>query len=116
MTAHAPSVDDRRSGVGQRVDVGVLPRTPDDGRFWREVCLHQCVVAIVGGTHPLAGVRRIACQEAYRLVFRTQHSSTKRVVDDAFRKAGLEPTLAIVLDTRDGVFETVINDLGIGFT
>jgi len=103
--------------VDQRVDLGVLPQIPDDGRFRREICLHHCVVAIVSATHPLAGARRVTCQElmAYPLVFRTQHSSTQRVVDDAFRKAGLDPKPAIVLDTRDGVLEAVINDLGIGF-
>ncbi len=104
--------------VDQRVDLGVLPRIPDDGRFRREVCLHQCVVAIVNASHPLANARRVTCQElmSHPLVFRTQRSSTQRVVDDAFRKAGLEPKPAIVLDTRDGVFEAVINDLGVGFT
>jgi DNA-binding transcriptional LysR family regulator len=103
--------------VDQRVDLGVLPQIPDDGRFRREVCLHHCVVAIVSATHPLAGARRVTCQElmAYPIVFRTQHSSTQRVVNDAFRKAGLEPKPAIVLDSREGVVEAVINGLGIGF-
>jgi DNA-binding transcriptional LysR family regulator len=103
--------------VSQRVDVGILPQIPDDGRFRREICLHQSVVAIVNAMHPLAGARRITCQEllAYPLVFRTQHSSTQRVVDGAFRRAGLEPRPTIVLDTRDGVLEAVISGLGIGF-
>lgn len=103
--------------VNQRVDLGVLPQIPDDGRFRRETCLHHSVVAIVSATHPLAGARRVTCQDlmAHPLVFRTQHSSTQRVVDGGFRKAGLEPRPAIVLDTRDGVLEAVINDLGIGF-
>lgn len=103
--------------VDRRVDLGILPQIPDDGRFRREICLHHCVVAIVNAAHPLAGARRVTCQDlmAHPLVFRTQQSSTQRVVDDAFRKAGLEPKPAIILDTRDGVLEAVINHLGIGF-
>jgi len=103
--------------VDQRVDVGILPQVPNDGRFRREVCLHHSVVAIVNATHPLASARRISLRDltAHPLVFRTRHSSTQRVVDNAFRAARLEPRPAILLDTRDGVLEAVINDLGVGF-
>ncbi|MFZ5784602.1 MAG: LysR family transcriptional regulator [Pseudomonadota bacterium] len=103
--------------VDQRVDLGILPQVPDDGRFRREVCLHHSVVAIVSTTHPLAGARRASLRDlmVHPLVFRTQQSSTQRIVDGAFRAARLEPRPAIVLDTRDGVLEAVINDLGIGF-
>jgi DNA-binding transcriptional LysR family regulator len=52
----------------------------------------------------------------HRLVFRTKQSSTQQVVDRAFRAAGLRPKPVIVLDTRDGVFEAVAHQLGIGFT
>jgi hypothetical protein len=38
------------------------------------------------------------------------------VVDRAFRAAGVKPKPEIVLDTRDGVFEAVANELGVGFT
>lgn len=103
--------------VDQRVDLGILPQVPDDGRFRREVCLHHSVVAIVNAAHPLAGARRVALRDlmAHPLVFRTRHSSTQRIVDNAFRAARLEPRPAILLDTRDGVLEAVINDLGVGF-
>jgi|SRR5215472_7378373 len=103
--------------VDRRVDVGVLPEVPDDGRFRREVCLTQGVVAIVHPEHLLADAKRLTCAEliAQRLVFRTKHSSTQRVVDRAFRAAGLKPKPAIVVDTRDGVFEAVANGLGVGF-
>ncbi len=101
----------------QRVDLGILPDVPDDGRFRREVCLRQSVVAIAHPRHPLAGIGRVSCtglmQE--RLIFRTRGSSTQRVVDRAFRNAGLTPRPAITLDTRDGVFEAVSNRIGIGF-
>jgi len=104
--------------VNQRVDVGVLPDVPSDGRFRREICVRQGVVAIVHPSHPLARVKRVSCAELarHRLIFRTKQSSTQRVVDRAFRTAGVKPKPEIVLDTRDGVFEAVANELGIGFT
>src|SRR5262249_2751518 len=86
--------------VNQRVDVGVLPDVPNDGRFRREVCLRQGVVAIVHQSHPLARTKRVACAELarHRLVFRTKQSSTQRVVDRAFQRAGVKPKPEIVLD------------------
>jgi LysR family transcriptional regulator, low CO2-responsive transcriptional regulator len=104
--------------VDQRVDVGVLPDVPSDNRFHREICLRQGVVAIVHPNHPLARVKKLSCIELakHRLVFRTKQSSTQRVVERAFRAAGVKPRPEIVLDTRDGVFEAVANELGVGFT
>jgi len=104
--------------VEQRVDLGVLPDVPNDNRFRREVCLRQSVVAIVHPNHALARTRKASCADLakHRLVFRTKQSSTQRVVDRAFRAAGVKTKPEIVLDTRDGVFEAVANELGVGFT
>ncbi|MEO1469419.1 MAG: LysR family transcriptional regulator [Pseudomonadota bacterium] len=103
--------------VEGRVDVGVLPNVPDDGRFARTVCLVQDVVALVPEAWPLGALSQLSCQELARhpLIFRTEKSSTQRVVDAGFRQAGLAPTPTMVLDTRDGVYEAVVNGLGIGF-
>src|SRR5262245_57716886 len=103
--------------VDRRVDVGVLPEVPDDGRFRREVCLTQGVVAIAHPSHVLANAKRLTCADLIeqRLVFRTKESSTQRVVDRAFKAAGFKPQPAIIVDTRDGVFEAVANRLGVGF-
>ena len=43
---------------------------------------------------------------------RTKGSSTQRVVDRAFRTAGFEPAPLLTLDTRDAVYEAVVNGLG----
>ena len=100
-----------------RVDVGILPNVPQDGRFFRKVCLSQDVVAIAPAGHPLAerGEAAVAELMQHRLIFRSQGSSTQRVVDRVFKEAGLEPRPAIVLETRDGVYEAVANGLGVGF-
>jgi hypothetical protein len=48
-------------------------------------------------------------------VFRSRDSSAQRAVDKAFRIAGLRPTPAIVVNTREGMLEVVANRLGGGF-
>ncbi|THV19900.1 LysR family transcriptional regulator [Peteryoungia ipomoeae] len=101
----------------QRVDVGVLPNVPDDGRFVRKVCLKQDVVAIVAEDSPLARSTQTHCAELLRhpLIFRTQTSSTQKVVDQGFKSAKLSPVPMMMLDTRDGVYEAAANGLGVGF-
>ncbi|MGF1500758.1 MAG: LysR family transcriptional regulator [Paracoccaceae bacterium] len=101
----------------RRVDIGVLPNVPDDGRFVRSTCLVQDVVAIVSERSALAAAEQTSCEELMRhpLIFRTARSSTQRVVDAGFRAAGLVPAPALVLDTRDGVYEAAANGLGVGF-
>lgn len=103
--------------VDQRVDVAVLPDVPDDRRFRREICLNQRVVAICHPEHPLNGRAEVPVAELarYPLIFRTRDSSTQRIVDRAFRTAGLAPEPAIVVNTREGMLEAVANRLGIGF-
>lgn len=103
--------------VDQRVDVAVLPEVPDDGRFRREICLRQRVVAIAHNQHALSGARSVTCAQLSRerLIFRTRVSSTQRVVDHAFRLAGIKVSPVITLDTREGVLEAVANRIGVGF-
>jgi DNA-binding transcriptional LysR family regulator len=91
----------------QRVDVGVLPEVPQDRRFRSQICLN----------HPLnlQGPVSIAALAQFPLVFRTRNSSTQRVVDKAFRAAGLSAEPAIIVNTREGMLEAVANRLGVGF-
>ena len=103
--------------VDQRVDVAVLPEVPDDNRFRREACIQQRVVAMCHPGYTLAsqGPVAIANLMEHPLVFRSRDSSAQRTVDKAFRLAGLRPTPAIVVNTREGMLEAVANKLGIGF-
>lgn len=103
--------------VDQRVDVAVLPEIPDDTRFRREACIQQRVMAICHPGHALAGQAPVAIARLieHPLVFRARDSSAQRAVDRAFRAAGLSPTPAIVVNTREGMLEAVANKLGVGF-
>jgi LysR family transcriptional regulator, low CO2-responsive transcriptional regulator len=103
--------------VDQRVDVAVLPEVPDDSRFRREACIQQRVVAMCHPAHALAGQTPVTITTLmeHPLVFRSRDSSAQRAVDKAFRVAGLRPTPAIVVNTREGMLEAVANRLGVGF-
>ena len=109
--------DITRAVVARDVDIGVLPNLPEDARFQRETLIRHKVVAIVTPDSPLAGAGRVGCRDLIRhkLIFRSRGSSTQRVIDRAFRQAGLDPSPLLVLDTRDAVYEAVASGLGVGF-
>ncbi|MBG04675.1 MAG: hypothetical protein CMM59_11445 [Rhodospirillaceae bacterium] len=103
--------------IDDRVDVGVLPRVPEDGRFFRSVCMSQDIVALVPVEHKMAKVKTVDLHNLIdeRLIFQKRGSATQRVVDAAFKKSGLKPRPALVLETGSEVYEAVVNGLGIGF-
>ena len=49
------------------------------------------------------------------MIFRKPGSSTQQRVDRGLRRAGLSPRPVVLSDTRDGVLEAVLQNLGIGF-
>lgn len=101
----------------REVDVAVLPDIPAEPRFRRFVVLSQEVVAITSAGGPFADRDsvRLADLERAPLIFRSRGSSTQKVVDRAFRVAGIAPEPHLVADTRDAVYEAVAVGLGIGF-
>lgn len=103
--------------VDQRVDVGVLPEVPEGNRFRREACVQQRVVAICHPGHALSRQARVSVADLvqYPLVFRDRDSSAQRALDKAFRAANLQPTPALVVNTREGMLEAVAHRLGVGF-
>ena len=101
----------------QRVDVGVLPNVPQDGRFISQVCLAQDVVALLPMNHPLVRCSRLHIADLLeeKLIFQKKGSATQRVIDAAFKKANVSPRPTLILETGSEVFEAVANGLGIGF-
>lgn len=106
-----------RAVLMREVDIGVLPDVPADGRFRRALLARQNVVAIAHPDSALSRETSVSCGRlmAEPLIFRTKGSSTQRVVDRSFRTAGFEPAPLLTLDTRDAVYEAVVNGLGVGF-
>jgi len=101
----------------RRVDVGILPNLPKDGRFHSQVCLSQDIVALVPLGHPLAASNKVNVGELMgeRLIFQKKGSVTQKLVDAAFKNVGLSPRASLLLETGGEVFEAVTNGLGIGF-
>lgn len=106
-----------RQVINHTVDVGILPEVPKDGRFLRKELLKNNVVAIVAPAHPLASAGSVTCEELLRqrLIFRTAGSSTQKVLDRYFRRHDVSPVPFLTLDNRDGVYEAVVNGMGVGF-
>ncbi|HEY9019253.1 MAG TPA: LysR family transcriptional regulator, partial [Paracoccaceae bacterium] len=98
----------------REVDVAVLPDIPVDRRFRRLPVVSQEVVAIVGAQLAYSSRRLITLSDLANepLIFRSRGSSTQKVIDRAFRVAGLTPVPRLIADTRDAVYEAVT--LGIG--
>jgi len=101
----------------RRVDVGILPNLPKDGRFHSQVCLSQDIVALIPFDHPLAASQQVNIAELMneRLIFQIKGSVTQKMVDAVFKNAGLSPQASLILETGGEVFEAVTNRLGIGF-
>lgn len=101
----------------REVDAAILPDIPPDPRFRRQPVLRQEVVAIVADGHPLARQDGVGLAElaGHALVFRSRGSSTQKVVDRAFARAGLAPEPRLTADTRDAVYEAVSLGIGVGF-
>lgn len=99
------------------VDVGILPDVPADPRFRRATLLRQEVVAIAATDRFERRSERMSLAELANrpLIFRSRGSSTQRVVDRAFRRAGLDPAPVLTADSRDTVYEAVAIGIGIGF-
>lgn len=99
------------------VDVGILPDVPPDPRFRRATLLRQEVVAIAASDRFDPRTETMSLDELSRrpLIFRSRGSSTQRVVDRAFRRAGLDPAPVLTADSRDTVYEAVAIGIGIGF-
>lgn len=100
------------------VDVGILPDVPADPRFRRTTLLRQEVVAIASGDRfASAAAETISLAElaTLPLIFRSRGSSTQRVVDRGFGRAGLDPVPVLTADSRDTVYEAVATGIGVGF-
>jgi len=100
-----------------RADVGILPNVPDDGRFDKQACLDQRIVALIPTRHPLANASSISLIELVgeRLIFQQKGSVTQRILDQRLRQSPYDLKPSLVLKTHSEVYEAVTSGLGIGF-
>lgn len=102
--------------VDYQTDVAVLAQFTDDPRFHSMPYSRHPVVLFVPRSHRFArrGAVCIAELKDERLVLREEGSTTRKALDDALRKAGVTPRVAMEIGSREAVREAVIMGMGIG--
>lgn len=106
-----------RAVLTHECDIGVLPDVPNDPRYRRAQLACSEVIAIAPTAHPLAQTTQVTAVQLSEtpLIFRASGSSTQRAVERMFARANLTPHPFLTLDARDGLYEAVVNGLGVGF-
>lgn len=106
-----------RAVLNHEVDIGILPDVAANSRLRKTLLAHNEVVAIASKLHPLARHNEVALTDLIGepLIFRSAGSSTQRIVDRLFAKLDLQPVPILTVDSRDGLYEAVSYNMGIGF-
>lgn len=99
------------------VDVGILANVPQDDRLKLKKCATQRLVALCSPDHPFASKKAISLNElvSETVIFRTQGSTTQKLIDNALKKLELTLTPTYIVNTQESVFDAVHQNLGIGF-
>ena len=100
-----------------KVDAAVLAGSPDDDKVYKQTLVRQSLVALVPNNHALAKKTQLDLKELseHPLIFREAGSSTQSKVEQAFQSIDLKVVPAVILGSREAVFEAVIRGIGIGF-
>lgn len=101
--------------VDYQTDVAVLAVFTDDPRFHSVPYSRHPVVIFVNRAHRFAGRRsiRIAELEGEPMIQREIGSTTRKALDDALKKAGVAPRMAMEIGSREAIREAVIMGVGI---
>jgi LysR family transcriptional regulator, low CO2-responsive transcriptional regulator len=102
--------------VHYQTDIAVLAQFTDDPRFHSVPYSRHPVVIFVNRAHRFAGRRsiRIAELEGEPMILREVGSTTRKALDDALKKAGVTPRVAMEIGSREAIREAVIMGVGIG--
>jgi aminoethylphosphonate catabolism LysR family transcriptional regulator len=102
--------------VDYQTDVAVLAQFTDDPRFHSVPYSRHPVVIFVNRAHRFARRRsiRIAELEGEPMILREVGSTTRKALDDALKKAGVAPRVAMEIGSREAIREAVIMGVGIG--
>jgi len=96
-------------------DVAVLAHFTDDPRFHSVPYSRHPIVMFVNRRHRLAqrASIRVAELEGEPLIVREVGSTTRKALDEALRKAGVVPRIAMEIGSREAIREAVIMGVGI---
>jgi len=113
-TGNSQDVLDRL--LDYRADVGVLAQLVSDARFLSVPFSMHPVVIFTSANHRFAKRRtiRIADLQGERLILREQGSTTRKALELALEKAGVQPEVVMEISSREIIRETVAQGIGIG--
>ena len=99
-----------------RTDVAVLAQFTDDPRFHSVPYSRHPVVLSVHRSHRFASRAsvRIAELQGEGLLIREEGSTTRKALEDALAKAGVEPRVLMEIGSREAIREAVIMGVGVG--
>ncbi len=105
-----------RDLVEYRTDVAVVARIDDDRRFHAKPYSRQRVVIFVPRGHDWAKRRTIKLAEldGQPMVLREEGSSTRQIIEEALKRAGVTPRVVMEIGSREALHEAVAAGLGIG--
>jgi len=97
-------------------DVGFLAEISSLSRLYRIRYSHPEIVVVVNKRHSWSKRKTITLQElaSHPLVMREQGSETRRVLENAARKAKVELQTIMEIRSRDGVLAAVSGSVGVG--
>ncbi len=97
-------------------DIGIVSREFDDPEVHSLFYRRHKVFVVVNRTHRLADRRhvRLADLDGEDMVVRTARSTTQAAFDHAAAEAGITISPVFEMDSREGVREAVIRNMGIG--
>jgi len=98
------------------IDIAFVSLPVENGLIITEKVFSDELVAIAHPSHPLAKKRTItpAALAEQSLILGERGGNTRRMIDDFFDKAGLEPNVIMELSRQEAVNEMVENNLGVG--
>jgi DNA-binding transcriptional LysR family regulator len=98
------------------IDIAFVSLPVENGLITTETVFSDELVAIAHPSHPLAKKRSItpAALAEQPLILGERGGNTRRLMEDFFDKAGLEPNVIMELSRQEAINEMVENNLGVG--
>ncbi len=108
----------RKMLLDREVDIGLFPCPLEENSISKLAYHSHHLMAILPLDHPLGNQKQLSVHQLinYPLIFSKTDAYTQKVVDHAFKEAGLTPFPHIHMDSRYDTCEAVIYGLGIGFS
>lgn len=100
-----------------KVDVAVLAGSPEHQRVHKQLAARQSLMALLPAGHCLANEAELTLEQLSEevLIFREQGSNTQQKLEAALAERQLNVQPALVMGSREAVFEAVARNMGVGF-